>query len=107
MEHAPTKAKVEAIRNGLSNGEMFADAVEHAEIFPSLYTRMVRLGSKTGTTDQALLKISRSYEDEIDTKLNTLLAVVEPTLVIILSVIVGVILLSVILPLLGIMTGIG
>ena len=60
---------------------------------------------------EAILFISFSYscryEENTNRRLQSIIAVLEPTLVIILSVIVGLILLSVILPLMGIMTSIG
>ncbi|SHK45181.1 type II secretion system F family protein [Hespellia stercorisuis] len=60
--------------------------------------------AKTGSMDSVMDKIAGLYEEEIDTKLNNLLSILEPTLVIALSLIVGVILLSVMLPLMGIMS---
>ena len=51
-------------------------------------------------------QISSLYQDEIDTRMNNALAILEPTLVVALSLIVGIILLSVMLPLMGIMSGI-
>ena len=51
--------------------------------------------------------IATPYEKETDEKMKSIISVLEPTLVIILSVIVGLILLSVILPLMGIMSSIG
>ena len=54
-----------------------------------------------------LKKIADRYEENTNRRLQSIIAILEPTLVIILSVIVGLILLSVILPLMGIMTSIG
>ena len=68
---------------------------------------MISIGYKTGALDSLMEKISSTYEEEIDQRLARLISVLEPTLVVILSVIVGLILLSVMLPLLGIMSGIG
>ena len=50
--------------------------------------------------------IASLYQDNIDNRMNNILATLEPTLVILLSLIVGVILLSVMLPLMGIMSSI-
>ena len=58
-------------------------------------------------THLVLRKIADRYEENTNRRLQSIIAVLEPTLVIILSVIVGLILLSVILPLMGIMTSIG
>ncbi len=49
-------------------------------------------------------EIAEKYEEEIDSRLFRLISILEPTLVIFLSVIVGIILLSVMLPLMGIMS---
>ena len=51
-------------------------------------------------------QIADLYQEDIDSRMNDVLAVLEPTLVILLSLIVGVILLSVMLPLMGIMSSI-
>ena len=58
------------------------------------------------TYHQVMEQIARLYQEDIDTRMNNMLAVLEPTLVIALSLIVGVILLSVMFPLMGIMSSI-
>ena len=68
---------------------------------------MVSVGFRSGNVDVVLKKIADRYEENTNRKLQSIIAVLEPTLVILLSVIVGLILLSVILPLMGIMTSIG
>ena len=68
---------------------------------------MVAVGFKTGSADAVMGRLASRYEEEIDSELSRLVGVVEPTLVIILSVAVGMILLSVMLPLMGIMSSIG
>ena len=78
-----------------------------AGIFSNLYSRMVSVSYKSGSIDVAMKKIAEDYERETDQKLRSIISTLEPTLVIILSLIVGFILLSVILPLIGIMSSIG
>ena len=65
---------------------------------------MASIGSKSGTMDQVMQQIAESYQEDVDNRINQILAVIEPTLVVILSLIVGVILLSVMFPLIGIMS---
>ena len=89
----------------MEEGEDFAAAVGGAGIFEGLYERMLVISGKTVETDETLETIARQYEREIDQRMSSYIAILEPTLVIILSVIVGMILLSVILPLMGIMAG--
>lgn len=98
--------KLEICEKEISEGKDLPEAVLTAGIFSGMYARMASIGSKTGSLDQVMEQIAGFYQDEIDTRINNLLAVLEPTLVILLSLIVGVILLSVMLPLMGIMSGI-
>ena len=68
---------------------------------------MVTIGYRTGSMDQVMDRIARQYEEEIDTEIQRVIGLIEPTMVAVLSIIVGLILLSVMLPLTGIMAGIG
>ena len=98
--------KLELCEKELSEGKDLTDAFLTAGIFGGVYARMVSIGSKVGSMDQVMEQIAELYQEDIDTRMNNLLAVLEPTLVVMLSLIVGVILLSVMLPLMGIMSNI-
>ena len=88
------------------NGSDPFDALHQCGIFSGVYARMVSLGSRTGTMDQVMEDVSVLYQEEVDRRIGNLLAILEPTLVICLTIFVGIILLSVMLPLIGIMSGI-
>ena len=90
----------------IADGAEYTKALSEVGIFTGVYARMVLVGSKTGTVDQVMAQIADLYQEDVDTRMNNLIAVLEPTLVISLSLIVGIILLSVMFPLLGIMSGI-
>ena len=83
-----------------------SDALHSAGIFTGTCARLITLGARTGRTEQVMSQIAALYQEEIDTRLSNVLSILEPTLVIVLSLIVGVILFSVMLPLMGIMSGI-
>mgnify|MGYP002854367826 CR=1 FL=1 len=107
VETDEMKKKINNCRNLLMDGDSFPEALEKSNIFSSFYSQMVAVGFKAGSMDTAMKQISDRFEHETAKKINSLISVLEPTLVIILSVIVGMILLSVIMPLMGIMTTIG
>ncbi len=96
--------KLESCRKKLDEGTDLSEALHETGMFTGIYARMASIGSKTGSMDQVMNRIAGLYQDDIDNRLNSALAVLEPTLVITLSLIVGVILLSVMLPLMGIMS---
>lgn len=99
------KAKIEKCKESFTETMDIGKALNAAGIFTGLYGRMVILSSRTGNMEQTMEKIASTYQQEADDEINGLISIVEPTLVILMSVIVGMILLSVMLPLLSIMTG--
>ena len=97
-------AKVDSIREGLENGKTFADAINDAELFEQLHNRMVTMGSATGREDQVLGKLAGLYEEQVEDDITRLISIIEPTLVALLSIVIGAVLLSVMLPMAGILS---
>lgn len=106
-EHKGMQEKIAACKKAIEDGANFSDALTASGIFSNLYARMVSVGFRTGSIDTVMQKIADSYDKETERKIRSIISILEPTLVIILSVIVGLILLSVIFPLMGIMSSIG
>lgn len=96
--------KVNAIRGSLSEGKSFADAVSDTGLFDELHSSMIRMGSATGHEDQVLGKLSALYEEQVEDEISRLISIIEPTLVALLAVVIGAVLLSVMLPMAGILT---
>ena len=107
VEHPGMVKKIMDCKSFIENGSNFSEAVAKAGIFSNLHAKMIAVGFRTGNVDVVMGKIAESYEKETNDRIYSIIAILEPTLVIILSLIVGLILLSVILPLMGIMTSIG
>lgn len=101
------KSKIDNIKELMAKGENFVEAIAQSDIFPNLYCRMLSIGFKTGTADTVMSEIARKSEEDVDEGIEKVINRVEPTLVIVMSLIVGLILLSVMLPLMGIMSTIG
>ncbi len=97
--------KVEQCRLQMEQGLSFPDAVERLGIFEPLHSRMIRLGFQAGQGETVLAKIATLYEDDVDEAIVRAVSTIEPTLVALMSVIIGAILLSVMLPLLSLMGG--
>ena len=96
--------KVKGIRVGLEEGKSLADAIHEAHIFSELHDRMIKMGSATGREDQVLGKLSDLYEEEVEEDITRLISIIEPTLVAMLSIVIGAVLLAVILPMAGILS---
>lgn len=99
--------KIQNCKKLIHEGANLSEALYCSEIFNRLFSQMVSVGFKSGKLDIVLSKIFDNYEKMTDKKLQSIISILEPSLVIILSMIVGMILLSVILPLMSIMSSIG
>ena len=106
IDHDSFAARLEVCRESLDEGQEFHKALLDAEVFSGIYARMASIGDRTGALDEVMQEIADQCQEEIDLKFTSLIAALEPTLVIVLSLIVGLILLSVMLPLMGIMSSI-
>ena len=94
-------------REMLLESKSFADASLSSGLFAPLYCRMIAVGFRTGNIDPVMEEVARRSAEQVDDKIEAMLNRIEPTLVIIMSVMVGLILLSVMLPLMSIMSAIG
>ncbi len=107
IENKRMKDKVKKCILDMEDGKGFEKAMVENEIYSGLYARMLLVGFKTGSVDGVMEEISERYEEEVDQKLTNIIGIIEPTLVAVLSVIVGAILLSVMFPLISIMSALG
>lgn len=91
----------EAVRRGDNISTIIG---EHPELFPPVFTQMCVVGEKTGSLDNVLLNIVSFYQEEIDTRIESLLGLLEPLLIVFLGAIVGGIMLSILSPMYSMMT---
>ena len=98
------KVKVDKFIENINNGMNVGEALSEVKIFKSIYNRILVIGFSSGKADEAMSRIAKAYEDEVDNSITRMLDIIEPSLVGVLAIIVGMILLSVMLPLMSIMS---
>lgn len=98
------KDKVAVCQKLMQEGESFPAAVEACGIFEGIHSKMVRVGFMAGQLDSVMDKLADIYNEDVDNSISRMVSLIEPTLVGILSVIIGAILLAVMLPLASIMS---
>ena len=82
-------------------------AMRHADTFPEMTLQMVMIGEESGKLDDMLNKIATIYEIEIDDSVDNLGKVIEPLIIVFLSVIVGSLVFAIYLPIFNLMNVIG
>lgn len=99
--------KIASCRETMAEGESFAAAVSRAGIFSGMYAHIIGVGIRAGALDSVASKIADNYEADTDRSIAAVVSAIEPVLVGILCVVIGAVLLSVMIPLMSIMTSIG
>lgn len=87
------------VRAGVERGESFVEPLKATEVFPHMVGQMIGVGEQTGALDAMLAKIADFYEEEVDSAIADLLALIEPALIAFLGVTIGSIVISMYLPL--------
>ena len=88
-----------SIHDEIREGESFANPLRAAKICDSIVINMIDVGEETGDLDKMLIKIADNYDEEVETLVDGLVALLEPVMVVILGGIVGFIVIALFLPL--------
>lgn len=91
----------------IQQGRNLADGLEEVGGFPPLLIGAIRNGETTGTLDSAFIRLSDYYDEEVKKTVGALLAALEPITIILLGAIFGIIILSILLPLYGVISELG
>jgi type IV pilus assembly protein PilC len=83
----------------VKSGGTIADPLRKAPVFPAMVPHMIGVGEETGALDTMLSKIAEFYEDEVSAAVKALTSIMEPAMIILVGSIVGVIVVSMYLPL--------
>lgn len=82
----------------VKNGEALSKVLESGGLFPPIVSQMLSVGEETGQTETVLDKVADFYEEEVDTAINGLSAIIEPVMIVIMGSAVGLIAASVMGP---------
>jgi type IV pilus assembly protein PilC len=85
-------------RNSLEKGRSMTEPMMNHWAFPPLVTQMISIGESTGALDSMLSKIAEFYEKEVEQGTDRLKSLIEPIMIVFLAGIVGVIVLSIMMP---------
>ncbi len=86
------------VRVKVHQGVPIAQPLIENPVFPPMVSQMVKIGEETGELEKMLSKIADFYEDEVDAAIGSLTAIIEPLMMIAVGAMVGVIIISMYLP---------
>jgi len=102
VERALMEARIK-----VQEGIPIAEPLAADPTFPPMVSQMVRIGEETGELEKMLSKIADFYEDEVDSAIQSLTSIIEPLMMIGVGAMVGIIIISMYLPMFKLMQLIG
>jgi len=95
---------VQEVRRMVSEGRSLTQSFKATGQFPFMMTQMVSVGEATGTLDQMLSKMADFYDDEVSASVGSLLAIMEPVLMVGVGGMVGGLIIAMYLPIFSLMS---
>lgn len=97
-ENPSLQNSIASVKRGVMQGDSLAHSLEKTGSFDALAIGFVQTGEETGTLDVTLDKVSRVYEKDIERKIKVLTTLLEPLMILAIGIIVGIIVISMLLP---------
>ena len=93
-----TEALRRIAREGISKGLSVGESFKRETVFPAVITNLISVSENAGHIDEILGTLAVFYEAEIDSSVKTMVSFLEPVLLLSIGLIVGIIALSIIVP---------
>ncbi|GAB6099059.1 type II secretion system F family protein [Halanaerocella petrolearia] len=100
------KKRLDKLQTGVEQGQSLSSLLIGDDFYPQLLIQMVKVGEKTGDLEGMLLEVADYYRQDLEYDLERLVSMLKPTVVILLSGVVTIIVFAVLLPLFSLMNGI-
>jgi len=97
-ENPALRIHIASVKNEVLQGNSLAHALEKTGSFDALAIGFVQTGEETGTLDATLDKVSQIYERDIERKIKVLTTLLEPLMILAIGIVVGIIVISMLLP---------
>jgi type IV pilus assembly protein PilC len=86
------------IRQSVASGGRVSDSMDNVRLFPPEAVQMIRIGEESGRLDSMLERLANQYESSLDDKVETLSTVMEPMIMCVIGVLVGVLIIGMYMP---------
>lgn len=104
MDNVYFREAMDTCKNEIIIGQPLSRPLEEVGLFPPMVYHMVRIGEESGNTEEMLNKLADYYDEEVEMAVQTLMAAMEPMIIVVLAVIVGVLIAACMAPMLSMYT---
>ncbi|MGU8336967.1 type II secretion system F family protein [Clostridium perfringens] len=95
------------VKEKVLKGEGLGDSIMNIKIFPPMLASMVKIGEEAGSLDSILDKTADFYDDELEREIKTATALIEPSMIVLMGIIIGFLLISILTPMFKMYNSIG
>lgn len=107
LQNAHVEKAMEDVKAGVRRGKDLAVPMKQTGIFPSLLLYMIELGQRSGELESMLIKVADTYDDDVQVTVDAMVSLLEPIIIIVMGIFVGLLVLSILLPILNMSTNMG
>ena len=98
VENLYLRQKIGNIKKNLKKGSELWKATENENIFPLTFISMLRVGEESGKVPRLLNGIFFYYEGEVERKVDQIIKLIEPAMILVLAIVVGFVVLAIAIP---------
>ncbi|OGP80733.1 MAG: type II secretion system protein GspF [Deltaproteobacteria bacterium RBG_13_65_10] len=102
MDNAVLEKALERARESITEGASIAQPLRRSGQFPPLLTHMIAIGEKSGELEAMLGKVAEAYDNEVETSIAKMTSWLEPVMILVMAGIVGLIIISILIPIFNI-----
>ncbi len=90
--------KLSIAKEEVEKGVSLSNTIKDIDVFPLMVTSMIEIGEESGSLDEILEKTAVFYDNELEADLQKLTTMIEPLMIVIMSLVIGFIVISMVLP---------
>ncbi len=98
LDNTVFKAEVHNVIEEITQGSSVAKPLSGSNVFPAIAVNMIAIGEETGRLPEVLLRISDSFEAQVDRSVRAMTSLIEPLIIVVMGLIVGFIVIAMMLP---------
>ena len=98
IDNAQLEEVLAKVKKDIEEGNTISNQLSQSEVFPPMVTQMVSIGEESGELESMLNKIADFYDDEVDSSVESLTALMEPVFIVVIGGIIGAIVVAMYLP---------
>ncbi|HSQ33780.1 MAG TPA: type II secretion system F family protein, partial [Peptostreptococcaceae bacterium] len=104
IENKVIQDRIYKSKENIKLGNSLYQSLSLCNIFPNMFISMINIGEESGKLDDILSSISDFYEIELESKLNKIVSLIEPIIILTMGLVIGGIVMSIMLPMFEVMT---